>query len=158
MRSLWHYEFPIGPLGIVEQDNFITSVFFGNAVIAGFDSVETDLIKLTAIQLTEYFEKRRQIFDVPLLMHGTDFQVSVWNALSGIPYGETRSYKDIAEQVNRPRAYRAVGAANGRNPVAIIVPCHRVVGSNASLIGYGGGLDIKQYLLELESLDDQPPT
>jgi methylated-DNA-[protein]-cysteine S-methyltransferase len=102
-------------------------------------------------QLDQYFAGERTEFDVELDMRGTDFQKDVWNALLTIPYGETRSYGEIARQIGRPDRARAVGAANGSNPVSLIVPCHRVIGADGSLTGYGGGLDRKRYLLDLES-------
>ena len=101
-------------------------------------------------QLTEYFRGRRTSFELRLHPRGTPFQMAVWNALTKIPYGETRSYGDIARAVGRPRAVRAVGLANGRNPLPIVVPCHRVIGSTGKLVGYGGGLTVKQALLDRE--------
>ena len=103
-----------------------------------------------AQELLAYFAGTLRVFSVPLDMQGTEFQLSVWNYLMRIPYGETRSYAQVAEAVGRPKAVRAVGAANGSNPVAIIVPCHRVIGSGGKLTGYGGGLPLKKRLLELE--------
>lgn len=103
------------------------------------------------LQLREYFAGHRETFSVALLPTGTDFQQSVWAALREIPYGQTRTYSQIAEMIGRPRAVRAVGAANGANPLPILVPCHRVIGVNGSLTGFGGGLVAKSYLLELES-------
>jgi methylated-DNA-[protein]-cysteine S-methyltransferase len=108
-------------------------------------------------QLTEYFAGERRTFDLPLKLSGTEFQMSVLQALQEIPYGETTSYADIAERVGRPRAVRAVGAANGRNPIPIIVPCHRVIGSHGDLTGFGGGLDTKEALLRLEAEHSQFP-
>ena len=102
-------------------------------------------------QLEEYFSGQRKSFDLPLALQGTEFQVSVLEALQGIPYGETTSYGAIAKQIGRPKAVRAVGAANGRNPIPIIVPCHRVIGSSGDLTGFGGGLDTKAALLRLEA-------
>lgn len=102
-------------------------------------------------QLLEYFDGKRKSFDVPLALSGTEFQVSVLKALQAIPYGETTSYGAIAKQIGRPKAVRAVGAANGRNPIPIIVPCHRVIGSGGDLTGFGGGLDTKAELLRLEA-------
>ncbi len=102
-------------------------------------------------QLGEYFSGERKEFDLPLALTGTEFQVSVLQALMEIPYGETRSYGAIAQQIGRPKAVRAVGAANGRNPIPIIVPCHRVIGSGGDLTGFGGGLDTKEALLRLEA-------
>jgi len=101
-------------------------------------------------ELEEYFAGKRRRFDFPLDLRGTDFQISCWRALLAIPYGETRSYADIARAVGKPNAFRAVGMANNRNPIAIVVPCHRVVASDGTLCGYGGGLDVKRKLLELE--------
>lgn len=102
-------------------------------------------------QLAEYFAGERRDFDLPLSLEGTEFQVAVLKALQDIPYGETRSYGAIAKQIGRPKAVRAVGAANGRNPIPIIVPCHRVIGSSGDLTGFGGGLDTKAALLRLEA-------
>jgi len=135
---------------ITEENNAITGVYFGAEIPAGFIKAETPLIKKAAAQIDEYLDSKRKKFSLPLAMHGTEFQLDVWKALQTIPYGETRSYKQIAELVNRPKAVRAVGMANHRNPISIIVPCHRVIGHNGSLTGYGGGLPIKKYLLELE--------
>jgi methylated-DNA-[protein]-cysteine S-methyltransferase len=108
-------------------------------------------------QLTEYFAGERREFDLPLKLSGTEFQMSVLQALQQIPYGETTSYADIAERIGRPKAVRAVGAANGRNPIPIIVPCHRVIGSHGDLTGFGGGLDTKEALLRLEAEHSQFP-
>jgi methylated-DNA-[protein]-cysteine S-methyltransferase len=101
-------------------------------------------------QLTEYFAGRRQEFDLPLAPKGTDFQKQVWQALTSIPFGATTSYGELAGRIGRPKASRAVGAANGANPIPIVVPCHRVIGANGSLTGFGGGLDVKRTLLEIE--------
>jgi methylated-DNA-[protein]-cysteine S-methyltransferase len=105
----------------------------------------------TERQLREYFEGKRREFSLRLDMRGTSFQKDVWEALLGIPYGETRSYGQIAKQIGRPSASRAVGAANGANPIPIVVPCHRVIGSTGKLTGFGGGLDVKEKLLGIES-------
>jgi methylated-DNA-[protein]-cysteine S-methyltransferase len=101
-------------------------------------------------QLSDYFAGTRTHFDLPLDFHGTDFQKSVWAALLTIPFGETRSYAEIARQLGRPTAFRAVGAANGKNPISIVAPCHRVIGTNGALTGFAGGLEGKAFLLELE--------
>jgi methylated-DNA-[protein]-cysteine S-methyltransferase len=116
------------------------------------DAIESNGEYLTdvATQLQQYFEGNRDEFDVELELFGTPFQKMVWQNLNAIPYGETRSYKDVALTMGMPKAVRAIGGANNRNPVPIIVPCHRVVGSNGALVGYGGGLDIKEFLLNLE--------
>jgi len=107
-------------------------------------------VRETARQLRQYFAGKRREFQIPLAPRGTPFQQQVWKALTRIPYGETRSYAQLARSIRRPRAVRAVGAANGRNPFAIIVPCHRLIGSDGSLTGFGGGLAAKRYLLDLE--------
>jgi O-6-methylguanine DNA methyltransferase len=108
------------------------------------------ILKQAAAELDEYFARRRHIFNVPLDLHGTAFEMRVWQDLIKVPYGGTVSYGEIARRIKRPRAARAVGGAVGRNPVAIIVPCHRVVGHDGSLVGFGGGLPLKEQLLELE--------
>lgn len=105
-------------------------------------------------QLTAYFRRERTAFDLPLSLQGTPFQVAVWQALQNIPYGETRTYKQLAQDIGNPRAVRAVGAANGRNPVSVVVPCHRVVGVNGALTGYAGGTQRKAWLLNLECVCD----
>ncbi len=104
-------------------------------------------------QLSEYLSGKRTSFDLPLDADGTEFQKQVWSELAKIPFGETRSYKQIAEAINKPRAVRAVGAANGKNPISVVVPCHRVVGSNRALTGYAGGVERKKKLLELENIE-----
>lgn len=103
-----------------------------------------------ARKLDDYFNGKRKVFTLKLLMKGTEFQCKVWKALSEIPFGETRSYKDIACAVQNPKGVRAIGMANNRNPIPIVVPCHRVIGANGSLVGYGGGIEVKQFLLNLE--------
>lgn len=115
----------------------------------------TPVIVSAMTQLTEYFAGTRQTFDLPLAPAGTDFQKKVWAALCTIPYGETRSYKEIALQINNPKGCRAVGMANNRNPIMLIIPCHRVIGSNGSLVGYAGGLDVKEWLLTHEKSNSQ---
>jgi O-6-methylguanine DNA methyltransferase len=109
-----------------------------------------DFMRRYIIELEEYFAGKRREFTFPLDLHGTDFQLACWRALLAIPYGETRTYADIARAVGKPAAFRAVGMANNRNPIAIVVPCHRVIASDGTLCGYGGGLDVKRRLLELE--------
>jgi O-6-methylguanine DNA methyltransferase len=101
-------------------------------------------------ELEEYFSGNRRQFSFPLDLRGTDFQIACWHALLAIPYGETRTYANIARAINKPKAFRAIGMANNRNPIAIVVPCHRVIASDGTLCGYGGGLDVKRKLLELE--------
>jgi methylated-DNA-[protein]-cysteine S-methyltransferase len=109
------------------------------------------VLKEAARQLQAYFAGELKVFDLPLAPRGTDFQKSVWNALLEIPYGQTRSYSQIAAAIGSPKAVRAVGAANGQNPIPIVIPCHRVIGSSGKLVGFGGGLPLKRMLLDLES-------
>ena len=140
---------PVGPITIVERDGAITHVLFGECEKTG---ERTALLAEAERQLNEYFAGTRRAFDLPLRPEGTPFQQDVWNALCRIPYGETRSYADIARAVNRPKAFRAVGMANHNNPISILIPCHRVVGADGSLTGYGGGIDKKRFLLALEGV------
>jgi len=135
---------------IEESDNCITYVHFGEVRRPDSNIIETDLLKRAGQELKEYFEGTRLSFDLPLKMEGTEFQIKVWNALLQIPFGETRSYKQIAEAVGNPLGSRAIGNANNKNKISIIVPCHRVIGANGKLVGYEGGLDIKEKLLNLE--------
>ncbi len=126
MRCFSKYNSPIGNLYLVEEEGKLIRVTF------------------------EYFAGSRKEFDIPLKLYGTEFQIKVWKALEVIPYGETKSYKDIAICIDNPKGCRAVGLANNRNPIPIIIPCHRVIGANGKLVGYGGGIDKKIFLLELE--------
>ncbi|MCL2214450.1 MAG: methylated-DNA--[protein]-cysteine S-methyltransferase [Treponema sp.] len=145
------YNYKFCTLGIAEEEAAVSNIFFnGNIPPDGFEKKETPLIKNAAEQLTEYFCGKRQAFDLPFSFHGTTFTVNVWKKLLTIPYGETRSYGEIAAMIGSPKACRAVGMANHNNQIAIIVPCHRVIGHNGSLTGYAGGLELKQKLLELE--------
>uniref|UniRef100_B8IZY7 Methylated-DNA--protein-cysteine methyltransferase n=1 Tax=Desulfovibrio desulfuricans (strain ATCC 27774 / DSM 6949 / MB) TaxID=525146 RepID=B8IZY7_DESDA len=153
MKNLWFYTCPIGKIGIVEKNGAICQVFFSTeAPPDGFTLQKSPVIERAEHQLTEYFAGDRKEFDLPLDLGGTEFQATVWQALQTIPAGETRSYKDVAVMIGKPGASRAVGMANNRNPVAIIVPCHRVIGHDGSLTGYAGGLAIKQYLLDHEKM------
>lgn len=151
IKNLYYYKTDVGLIGIADNGQAVTDLFFANEIAPG-DVVqkETSLIRQTAHQMEEYLQGKRRFFDLPLHLEGTAMQQMVWKALLKIPYGQTRSYKQIAEQIGRPRAYRAVGRANNRNPISIIVPCHRVIGANGKLVGYGGGLELKQHLLNLE--------
>ena len=143
-----YYKSPIGLLKVVANSKSILQVDFERDCN---EVAKPSLITDMAItQLDEYFNKKRKIFDIPLYTMGTDFQKLVWDALLKIPYGETRSYKDIAEAIKHPLAYRAVGNANNKNKIAIIIPCHRVIGANGSFVGYASGIDKKSWLLNLE--------
>lgn len=143
------YISPVGNIIIKENGNAITNISFGQGKRENEFS-PSPLIIRTINQLREYFEGKRKIFDLPLAPKGTDFQKKVWQSLLEIPYGETRSYKEIATKVGNPKAYRAVGMANNKNPIAIVIPCHRVIGKNGELTGYAGGMDVKSYLIKLE--------
>jgi methylated-DNA-[protein]-cysteine S-methyltransferase len=147
-----HLDTPIGTLRLVSNGTQLLKIEFENQYSddQGIESSDT-VLTACAAQLTDYFTGARQHFELPLAAKGTTFQHAVWDALVDIPYGELRSYRDIAQTIGNPRAVRAVGAANGRNPLPIVVPCHRVIGSNGSLTGFAGGLDAKTYLLELEA-------
>jgi methylated-DNA-[protein]-cysteine S-methyltransferase len=146
---------PIGRLLLTATDSGLSGVFMEDH--EGGPQPRPDWVhdaarlEVARRQLNEYFEGKRQEFDITLDLRGTPFQLEVWNALRGIPFGATASYRDLATDIRRPNAVRAVGAANGRNPVAIIVPCHRVIGADGSLTGYGGGLPRKQFLLNHEA-------
>ena len=140
---------PIGLLEICGTRDYIKSVFFQDNNIR--EASETPaLLKDCIRQFDEYFKKLRTEFDLPLQPEGTIFQKAVWQALQKVPYGKTASYLDIAKSLKNPKAIRAVGTANGKNPINIIIPCHRIVGSNGNLIGYGGGLWRKKWLLQHE--------
>lgn len=146
---------PLGPMTAVQEDGALVLLDFGLHQPAGAQRKETDLLKETKKQITEYFGGSRRLFSLPLKPMGSDFQLKVWQALQTIPYGETRSYRDIALQVGSPKGMRAVGGANHRNPISIVIPCHRVIGADGSLTGYGGGLDKKEALLKLEQENSQ---
>ncbi|MCX7950344.1 MAG: methylated-DNA--[protein]-cysteine S-methyltransferase [Clostridiales bacterium] len=142
-----YYDSPIGLIKITANENAITGLDF---VYKKTKEEENELIIICKKQLDEYFKGERIEFDLNIHLNGTEFQVAVWNELKKIPYGEKRSYKDIAKAIGNEKAVRAVGGANNKNKIAIIVPCHRVVGSDGSLTGYAGGLWRKQWLLEHE--------
>lgn len=148
---------PVGPIYIVADNSYLRAITFAvnwkKETKAMGDAVREDneIIKQTQDQLREYFAQERTDFDLPLHLNGTEFQRQTWQALLTIPYGETRSYSEQAQLIGNPRAVRAVGRTNGLNPIAIVVPCHRVIGKSGKLTGYAGGLDIKKFLLDLES-------
>lgn len=155
---------PIGPLLLASTEEGLCFIEFGDEETAlphlqrwcrkmflGVVPVRDDERNRQARQqLEEYFAGIRRVFDLPIVLHGTPFQKAVWTELMRIPYGETRSYKDVALSIGAVKAVRAIGGANNRNPIPIVVPCHRVIGSNGALVGYGGGLSIKEHLLKLE--------
>ncbi len=154
MNYFTDYASPVGTLRIVENGRGITAIkYLKNFRVLPADAreKETTLLKQAITELKAYFAGQRRHFDLPLDEQGTDFQKRVWAALREIPYGQTRSYKQIAEAAGSPHGYRATGMANNRNPISIVTPCHRVIGADGTLTGYGGGLDIKKKLLELEA-------
>lgn len=160
MNKLEHafvYDTQIGQIRIVEDGNAITEIdlLSSKASVAHIKMKETELIGKAYEELVEYFKGTRKDFSVPLNPKGTDFQRNVWNVLKTIPYGETRSYGQVAAEAGNPKAARAVGMANNRNPILIMVPCHRVIGADGSLTGYGGGLGLKEHLLNLEREGDR---
>ena len=150
-----YIESPIGQLLLAGESDDLEVIGFPNGKGKVTPDESWNLVPgcygEAAIQLAEYFRGERQEFNLALSPRGTEFQLDVLNALLEIPYGETCTYKDIAVSINRPKAVRAVGAANGRNPIPIVIPCHRVIGADGSLTGFGGGLDVKEFLLGLES-------
>ncbi|OJV44014.1 MAG: cysteine methyltransferase [Acidobacteriales bacterium 59-55] len=156
MTMTEHYllESPLGTLTLVNTDGVMSGLYLpdhkrgpkpealGERAHRGFEQA--------VLELREYFERKRTVFTLPLAARGTEFQTRVWALLRGIPYGETRTYAQLADAIGNPAAIRAVGLANGRNPISIVVPCHRVIGSDGGLTGYAGGLERKSFLLELE--------
>ena len=142
------YETVLGDVTFVEEDGALLAISMQSD--HGGIVQETPLIKDAFRQLSEYLIGERKEFDLPIRMRGTEFQKRVWRALLDIPYGETRSYKQIAEAIDNPKGVRAVGMANNRNQLLIVIPCHRVIGASGSLVGYGEGLEMKEFLLRLE--------
>lgn len=157
MRNIYFYDTSIGRIGISEEAGCIKEVFFEKDLPGEsppdqerYILRETPVLKEASIQLGEYLAGRRKIFELPLAPEGTPFMREVWKCLGKIPYGQTNSYLHIAAASGKPKASRAVGMANNRNPIPVFIPCHRVIGSNGKLTGYRGGLDIKQKLLDIE--------
>lgn len=151
MKNEYFYPTELGKIGIAENGSAITDLWFEgeqtpqNAVVR-----ETELLRDAGKQLQAYLSGALKEFSLPLAPAGTEFMLRVWASLLSIPYGETRTYKEVARSIGNEKACRAVGLANNRNPISIFIPCHRVIGANGSLVGYGGGLDIKEHLLKLE--------
>jgi methylated-DNA-[protein]-cysteine S-methyltransferase len=149
---------PIGPLTVVRDGDALVRVAMsppGQFVDAELGERSDEGFEEVVAQLGEYFAGERTAFDLPLRPVGSDFELAVWGLLTRIPYGETRSYGYVAKAVSEPGGAQAVGAANGRNPLAIVVPCHRVIGADGSLVGFGGGLPRKRFLLDLEQRGDR---
>lgn len=152
MKNYFFYDTPIGRVAIAEEEGKLAEFHFERkaGALGGVNVRETPAHKEAHRQLLEYFSGVRKKFELPLSPKGTAFQMKVWQALTEIPYGETRTYGQIAAVTGNPKASRAVGLANNRNPIALFIPCHRVIGSDGKLVGFGGGLDVKEYLLRLE--------
>ncbi len=149
--KLFFYNMIIGRIGIAEENNSITNLFFESYVAPqDVERRETTIIREASRQLEAYFAGDLKSFSVPLAPCGTDFMRTVWKNLREVPYGETASYKDIAIASGNPKAFRAVGLANNRNPIPIFIPCHRIIGADGKLVGYRGGLEVKKILLDLE--------
>ncbi|WP_100065367.1 methylated-DNA--[protein]-cysteine S-methyltransferase [Miniphocaeibacter massiliensis] len=153
MKAYYKYKTEFGEIYIAEEKGYITDI----KKEKNFDGKleETKLIKDTYKQIKEYFMGKRKSFSIPLKPKGTEFQKKVWESLLKIPYGETRSYKDIAKDIGNEKASRAVGGANNKNPIFIIIPCHRVIGASGNLVGYGGGIKMKEKLLQLEKTKNE---
>lgn len=151
MKNIFFYQTDIGEVAIAADERAVTNVYLKRSEISA-DAVvrETGLISEAARQLQDYLKGGLKHFDLPLAPVGSEFMQQVWGGLLAIPYGETRSYKELAEFIGKPRAFRAVGQANHRNPIPIFIPCHRVIGADGKLTGYGGGLPLKAWLLDLE--------
>jgi methylated-DNA-[protein]-cysteine S-methyltransferase len=155
MNTQTNYQYlatPLGTLRLVSNGQALERIEFSERHGEDGQQQTDPVLEQAALQLGEYFKGKRTSFSVPLAAQGTQFQHQVWSALQAIPFGELRSYRDIADSIGNHKAVRAVGAANGRNPIPIIVPCHRVIGSNGTLTGFAGGLPAKQQLLALEGV------
>lgn len=156
MRSAKVVNSPIGVLTLVEEEGALAEVRFGQR-LAGEALCDTPVLLQAAQELDEYFQGKRHDFSVPIAPKGTPFQLKCWTALVQIPYGETRTYAQQAAAIGQPKASRAVGMGNHRNPLPIFIPCHRVIGKNGTLTGYAGGLEMKEYLLTLERMNRHDP-
>lgn len=152
MVCFYTYMMKLGSVTFVEEDGALLAVTTHRPRPEDGVEEETTLIREAHRQLGEYLDGERRVFDLPLRPRGTDFQRRVWQALRDIPYGQTRSYRDVAAAIGNPKAVRAVGMANNRNPLLVVVPCHRVIGSDGKLVGYAAGLDKKAFLLSLEGV------
>ena len=148
--DFYQFSTPLGPMALASEEEAITHLYLPGRPTPRLVSHPTPLLLEGERQLLEYLGGQRKVFDLPLNPQGTPFQRRVWQALEAIPWGETRTYRDIALAVDSPRGFRAVGMANHHNPIPIFIPCHRVVGADGSLTGYAGGLELKKALLSLE--------
>ncbi|MEN6414586.1 MAG: methylated-DNA--[protein]-cysteine S-methyltransferase [Veillonellales bacterium] len=150
MKNVFFYQMDIGRIGMAENGTAITNVYFNGGSPGDALLQETDLLKEAGRQLKDYLTGKRKTFELPLAPDGTEFQQKVWQSLQEIPYGETRSYGEVAKSIGNPQSSRAVGMANHKNPIPIFIPCHRVIGAKGDLVGYAGGLSVKISLLKLE--------
>ncbi|MEG0829596.1 MAG: methylated-DNA--[protein]-cysteine S-methyltransferase [Anaerovoracaceae bacterium] len=160
MKHVYYYDSPVGKLKLVSDELALQELtFLGEYKEENSPATQENspLIKKVVCELNEYFAGNRQQFTIPLDPQGTPFQKKDWKALCDIPYGQTRSYKDIAQAIGCPKGARAVGLANNKNPISIIIPCHRVIGADGKLVGYGGGIDKKVFLLDLENATYKKP-
>ncbi len=152
MKYIKYMNTIIGNIAIIEEEDKIIAIEINKEIKEDVIQKETTLLEEVEKQLLEYLEGKRKNFDVPLNPKGTKFMKQVWTALQEIPYGEVRTYGQIAQKIGKPKAARAVGMANHRNPIPIIIPCHRVIGGNGKLVGYALGMDMKEFLLKLEGI------
>ncbi len=159
MKQYCYYQSPIGRLLIAGTNGRLEAIFFPNSInefeISNDTQYNEEIFKDILRQLSDYFAGKRQKFEIDVFPAGTDFQKKVWQELQNVPFGETVSYGEIAARIDNPKACRAIGMANSKNPIPIIIPCHRIIGKDGSLTGFGGGLDIKRKLLELEGISLQ---
>lgn len=157
MKNIIYFKTLIAELGIIEEGGNITNIIFNPPKIETLNikssivEEETPVLNNAIAQINEYFSKKRKYFDLPIKLNGTQFQLSIWQKLNSIPYGNTKAYKQIASEIGNPKASRAVGNANNKNPIPILIPCHRVIGANGTLTGYRGGINVKKALLNLEN-------
>lgn len=157
-----HIDSPVGLLMIAAGNDGLRHIEFSNPrhpirMHGDWRQGESDTLQAAETQLGEYFEGKRRVFDLPLAPHGTEFQLLVWRELANIPFGTTRNYAQLAQRIGNPSAIRAVGAANGRNPLPIVLPCHRVIGADGAMVGFGGGVAVKEFLLQLEGAMPEVP-
>lgn len=150
MMEFYQFDTPLGWMALGEEEGAVVRLYLPNTPTPRLMPHATPLLEEGAKQILEYLKGERQTFDLPLRPQGTPFQQKVWTALLNIPYGETRTYRDLAQAVDCPRGFQAVGQANSKNPIPILIPCHRVIGSSGALRGYAGGTDLQQTLLSLE--------
>jgi methylated-DNA-[protein]-cysteine S-methyltransferase len=148
-QTYFIYPTPMGRITLGSDGSALTRFIFGPAKLPG-EKTPTTLTNKAANEVQEYLAGKRKSFDIPLNPAGSEFQLQVWNALQEIPYGQTRTYEEVATAIGKPSAMRAVGGANNKNPLPLFIPCHRVIGVNGSLVGYAAGLKIKKFLLDLE--------